>query len=173
MLDNHIDPDTLAAFAAKALSKQESARLFAHLAACEHCRDCLRLHSQLSNFPSTKLVRLRAPYFFWQATAATACALAAFCLVIPIRNKFEGTQPTPLAPMHAAVHSSQRRTFTFPSDPTHPSRPFKLPAPLAAASLANNLTFFANPAKPPLHTHQIALQTSLGERWIALDMSVR
>jgi hypothetical protein len=171
MLDNHIDPDTLAAFAAKALSKQEFARLFTHLAACEHCRDCLRLHSQLSDFPPAKPVRPRTPYFFWQAAAATA--LAALWLLTITPKNFKDTQPTPPAPTHAAVPSSQLRTFTFPSDPTHPSRPFKLPGPLAAARLANNLSFIAIPAKPPLHTHQIALQTSLGERWIALDMNVR
>jgi hypothetical protein len=161
MLDAHLDPDTLAA---EALSKPDAQRLYAHLAGCRNCRDCLRLHSGLTDFPSVRPARQRAPYFLWKTAAATA--LAALCLFTVTSTKFERTP-------HSAITTRQLRTFTLPLEPNRLTRPFKLPGPLAAARLGNDVSFLPFPAKAPPHTHQIALQTSLGERWIALDFSPR
>ncbi len=48
--DDHLDPDTLAAFAEKALPEREVAAVFAHLAECEHCREGLRIQVRLGDW---------------------------------------------------------------------------------------------------------------------------
>jgi hypothetical protein len=86
--NGHLDPDTLAALAAKALSQREALSIFAHLAECDRCRDCLRVHLQLEDFawmtpqaPQRKLRRLRAPDVSLRAAAGIACAVLTLWIV--------------------------------------------------------------------------------------------
>jgi hypothetical protein len=51
----HLDADTLAAFAEQALPEREIMAMFAHLASCEHCRERLRVQSQLRSLEEAQL----------------------------------------------------------------------------------------------------------------------
>ena len=87
-MSDHLDPDTLAALTEKTLSKQEASLVFAHLAMCERCRDCLRATTQLEEFhwtraeaPQQMPAWLRSPNVFFRAAACVACAFAALWLM--------------------------------------------------------------------------------------------
>jgi hypothetical protein len=49
-LDMHLDADTLAAFTEHVLSVGDEAAVFAHLAECGTCRDCLAVNAELKDF---------------------------------------------------------------------------------------------------------------------------
>src|SRR6516165_10319076 len=54
-VEMHLDADTLAAFAEQALPEREIMAMFAHLASCEHCRERLRVQSQLRSLEEAQL----------------------------------------------------------------------------------------------------------------------
>jgi hypothetical protein len=181
--DDHLDTDALAALTEKALSKKDSPSIFAHLAACERCRDCLRVTTQLGEFhwtraeaPQRTLAWLRPPNLFFRA-AGIACAFAALWLVTSnyaIESRYKSPDVAAISPPLTAVSAIALRpvayrTFTFVSEPSSPKRPFRLPGPLASARLNNNVSFVSISSHAP-GNNQIAIKTSLGERWIALDI---
>jgi hypothetical protein len=182
-MSDHLDPDTLAALAGKTLSKQEASLVFAHLAACERCRDCLRIATQLREFHWTGTQArqrtpawLPSPNVFFRA-AGVACAFAALWLVasnpaIESHRKSANIAAIPL-PVTAASTIALRpvalRTFTFVFEPNSPNRPYRLPGPLASARLNNNVSFTSVSNQAPVN-NRVAIRTSLGERWIALDI---
>jgi hypothetical protein len=182
-MSDHLDPDTLAALAEKTLSKQEASLVFAHLAVCEPCRDCLRAATQLEDFhwtrteaPQRTPAWLRSPNVFFRA-AGIACAFAALWLVtsnLAIESRYKSADVTAIPPpvtaaSAMALRPATFRTFTFVFEPNSPNRPYRLPGPLASARLNNNVSFTSVSNHTPAN-NQIAIKTSLGERRIVLDI---
>jgi hypothetical protein len=182
-MSDHLDPDTLAALAGKTLSKEEASLVFAHLAACERCRDCLRVATQLGEFhwtraeaPQRTPAWLRSPNVFSKA-AGIACAFAALWLVTSnpaLESRHKSADVAAIPPPVTAVSTialrpATFRTFTFVFEPNSPNRPYRLPGPLASARLNNNVSFTSVSSHTPAN-NRIAIRTSLGERWIALDI---
>jgi hypothetical protein len=182
-MSDHLDPDTLAALTGKNLSKKEASLVFAHLATCARCRDCLRVATQLGEFhwtraesPQRRPAWLRSPNVFFRA-ACVACVFAALWLMTSspaIESRHKSADVTAIPPpvitaSAMALRPAMFRTFTFVFEPNSPNRPHRLPGPLASARLNNNVSFTSVSNHTPAN-NRIALKTSLGERWIALDI---
>ena len=215
----HLDADTLAALGEQALSAPRRELVFAHLAECEICRECLAAHSALRDFewkPATngaahpfRLLSMNA----WRMRTAVGIACALLCFGLICGQVLRMKAPTPLAPRLSSaisvsneprlpvistsvsrviadaqlsmVHSRKafnrahiaawRKAWFQPVRLTtatfnDPRPPF--PGPLGQARLTRHLNFAANfsieEARLPSF-NQIAVRTTLGERWITLN----
>jgi hypothetical protein len=75
-LSGHLDPDTLAAYAERALGKRELGAMFAHVAECQPCRDWFGVYTELgcdgqnTSKASGRPVGFFAPAAFYLKTAA-------------------------------------------------------------------------------------------------------
>lgn len=99
-IGDHLDPDTLIAFAENALNRSERASLFAHLAQCERCREELRVHAQLSDFHRTemKAAKLTSGRFStYLGALAGLASVAAGITLIYLHGSNQHKQPARLA----------------------------------------------------------------------------
>ena len=123
MMSEHLDADTVAALAARALSMQERSRVFEHLASCEHCREWVAVNAEGRR-------SFTLPNWCLLAAAGVACAFFAGWLMSahPVGERVSGEMPEAWKHIRVA--------------------PDVLPA---------------RPA------NQVSIQTTVGERWIAVD----
>ncbi len=162
----HLDPDTLAAFAEHSIHGDEEAAVFVHLADCGICRQYLAVNAELSDFR-------------WNSSRSRSVvisrAIAALWLLFflqPFRREVTHhlSGAPPIASRFAAApswslsfgHGYRMTAGTFPRA-------------LSQVTLTNvsfsgaNRTGGVNKVEPALN--QIALKTSLGERWITVERS--
>ena len=164
----HLDPDTLAAFAEHSIRGDEEAAVFAHLADCGICRQYLAVNAGLRDFrwngsPARSVVILRA-----FAAAATIAALWLLFFLQPVRREVaHNLSGTPSIGNRFAAAAS------WSLSSTHGTMATKFPRALSQVTLTNvsfsraNRTGEVTKIEPALN--QIALKTSLGERWITVE----
>jgi hypothetical protein len=133
----HVAPDTLSAFAEKALTRRESERVFSHLAECPQCRAWLR---KVVNCHEPRHREMPASVLYLKILAA--CLLIALCLPLTLhRRTVQGTSRGAVTPptnwsatldknaqaptvgdiasrstLKRAVHSSSRRVRVYSAD---------------------------------------------------------
>lgn len=107
--DDHLDPDTLAAFAEKALSESGVSAMFAHLTECEHCREILRVHAQLRGLDGReKLSRISA----WLTVSTFRTAAVFLCAVLGVTTMLLWSHGSQKRFAHRAQESdTQQRTL--------------------------------------------------------------
>ena len=114
--DDHLDPDTLAAFAEGALNEGELASLYAHAAECERCREGLHVHMRLRELSSNIATRNRLvsggiTMRSLGIAAGLACAVLGLALILlPGRNS------------RKPVATFQQQARAVPSSPSLPGQ---------------------------------------------------
>ena len=177
-----LDADTLAAFAGHSLSAGEESGVFAHLAECGACRDCLAVSAELPNFhlhaakkrQNRPLRSTFSPSFRIAAGIAFAVATLATSEVslndLPARPSIDRQ---PIIKNFARNGQPSWRKLSFQKLATHDllaarnSQRFLNEVNLATVSFPfASSTAAANDAPA---ANQIVVKTILGERWITVE----
>lgn len=167
-MKTHLNPDTLAAFAEHSIHGDEEAAVFAHLADCGKCREYLAVNAELTDFrwngsPSRSVVVSRA----FAAVAAIAALWLLFFLQPFRREVTHNLSGTP------SIGSRFVAAPSWSLSSTHGMMAKTFPRALSQVTLTNvtfsraNRTGEVSKIEPAFN--QIALKTSLGERWITVE----
>ena len=175
----HPDADTLSAFWERVLPAAEQSSVFAHLADCEACRQCLAMLSELEDPELVAAGRKHRgfPAGSSLSTAGRCLKTAAVVAVVFLMAWF--LQPTGSTPVASKFHPADAETnvasvsVLLNSHFAWPINSQLVAAPYRQVNLVS-VSFEAGAASPrsaPLRpaANQIALQTTMGERWVTLD----
>jgi len=136
----HLDANTVAAFAAQTLTAKERSSVIGHLAECADCREWIAVHAQLSNRVARRPI--------WVPLTATAAAgIAGVLMTIWLMRPPTAEQPSAKQPV--VVESAAGVTEPLPA-----WKQVKL-APVI------------RPVRP---ANQASVITTVGEKWIPVDI---
>lgn len=149
MLEEHVDPDTLAAFSENTLTESERAALFAHLGECERCRQWLSVHAAVQDGCAAP-GRLSSVPAYLRTAAGIACVFAALWLFI---RAGEHPRPAALSNPPAAVEVEAAAKTDVETLPLAPLKPARHPVRFAKRSAANRSVaeLLAPPSTPWQH----------------------
>lgn len=139
----HLDPETVEAFASRTLTARERARVFEHLVRCDRCREWVAVHAEVSRPPVA-----------WRGTAMAAVAAGIACVGFALWLLSPRTVGEPFAAQKAPVD------VTLGVMDADAQRDALLPA-------WRQVRLTPLVATPP--PNQVSLKTTAGEKWIGVD----